>query len=554
MTSKTKFLLYAIGLFALIVLIAPTSASAAFQCSDGINNETVPSAIDSFIDYPDDPNCISIYDNSEAPLCSDGKDNNGDGKIDMANSFWCVAPGENAESIIGFNWTVMTSGFTYPRVRFNISAMFNLEYCIASNDATPTDSNWNGPIPSDWVSGGYSKELDVDSSVTYSLNCYNSEAPGGVSKSKFGGDILTECFDGFDNDGDSLIDGQEDSCQNGEATEGRNPVNSRCSNDSHCQSSLVCEANICRAPTINSFTASPNPLPAIGGSANLAWASIGMTGCSVSPSCTGPNNTAPSGDCDTGNLSAQQVYTLSCIKRSGGTAARNLTVTITAPTLTFSVSPTPPLASGSSAILSWSSTNATSCTISPACTPPASGISGTCDTGSLNAPRTYTLSCTGPGGSRHTSLQVAITPPLPGCTPAYYTSCSWSLDCIAGIQTGSCTKTTPCVGPNTTTRERTCTLPGGTPCPDGQPCDPLGGISIYEFVRKALLAFVNLLIPIIVLFYVITGLMFITARGAPEKLKVAKTAFLYTSIGAGVVLGAWVFATLIRDTITAVGG
>jgi hypothetical protein len=48
--------------------------------------------------------------------------------------------------------------------------------------------------------------------------------------------------------------------------------------------------------------------------------------------------------------------------------------------------------------------------------------------------------------------------------------------------------------------------------------------------------------------------MFITARGNPAKLATAKTALLYTCIGAGVVLGAWVFAEIIKNTIQAIGG
>ena len=92
----------------------------------------------------------------------------------------------------------------------------------------------------------------------------------------------------------------------------------------------------------------------------------------------------------------------------------------------------------------------------------------------------------------------------------------------------------------------------GQPPPNGGLSNPLGSNDIYAFLAKVLKAFVNLLIPIIVLFYVITGLMFITARGNPAKLTVAKTAFLYTTIGAAVVLGAWALAEMISATIQAI--
>lgn len=94
--------------------------------------------------------------------------------------------------------------------------------------------------------------------------------------------------------------------------------------------------------------------------------------------------------------------------------------------------------------------------------------------------------------------------------------------------------------------------PGNPNCPAGQICNALGTTDIMVFLKKALLALVNLLIPIIVLFYIIVGLMFITARGAPEKLKVAKTAFLYVTIGSAVVLGAWALAEMIQTTIQTV--
>lgn len=47
------------------------------ECSDGIDNDG-----DGKIDFPADPECKSADDDSEAPECSDGKDNDGDGKID----------------------------------------------------------------------------------------------------------------------------------------------------------------------------------------------------------------------------------------------------------------------------------------------------------------------------------------------------------------------------------------------------------------------------------------------------------------------------------------
>ncbi len=150
-----------------------------------------------------------------------------------------------------------------------------------------------------------------------------------------------------------------------------------------------------------------------------------------------------------------------------------------------------------------------------------------CTTGSTQTPTQtigYPAGCT--GGS---PLASRICPTLPGCTPA----CTLPQTCGGGGTPGICG------------------VPGGTTCPDGL-CNPLGDQTLLGFLLGALRALVNILIPIIVLVYIIIGLMFILARGAPEKLKIAKIAFLYTSIGAGIVLGAWVLTELVRDTIGAI--
>ncbi len=84
--------------------------------------------------------------------------------------------------------------------------------------------------------------------------------------------------------------------------------------------------------------------------------------------------------------------------------------------------------------------------------------------------------------------------------------------------------------------------------------NPLSINSINEFLAKVLGLLVQLLVPIIVLFYVVTGLMFVTARGKPEKLALARKAFLYTTVGAAIVLGAWVLAEVISNTIDAIQG
>ena len=67
----------------------------------------------------------------------------------------------------------------------------------------------------------------------------------------------------------------------------------------------------------------------------------------------------------------------------------------------------------SSATLSWSSTNATACTASNGWSG-AKATSGSESTGNLTSSKTYTLTCTGPGGSASDSVTVNVSVPPPG--------------------------------------------------------------------------------------------------------------------------------------------
>jgi hypothetical protein len=79
-----------------------------------------------------------------------------------------------------------------------------------------------------------------------------------------------------------------------------------------------------------------------------------------------------------------------------------------APTVSLDASPSI-VAAGQASILTWSSTNATSCTASGAWSGPRP-TSGSENTGALNQTSTYTLTCVGPGGSSSTSSTVTVNP------------------------------------------------------------------------------------------------------------------------------------------------
>lgn len=56
------------------------------------------------------------------------------------------------------------------------------------------------------------------------------------------------------------------------------------------------------------------------------------------------------------------------------------------------------------------------------------------------------------------------------------------------------------------------------------------------------------------LFFVYSGFLFVKARGNPEELQKAKRTLLYTVIGAAILLGARVIATIIQNTINTLQG
>lgn len=63
----------------------------------------------------------------------------------------------------------------------------------------------------------------------------------------------------------------------------------------------------------------------------------------------------------------------------------------------------------------------------------------------------------------------------------------------------------------------------------------------------------NILLPIggvlAVLAFIYSGFLYVTAQGSETKLATAHKALLYTSIGTAVLLGSWVIAKVIENTI-----
>ena len=74
--------------------------------------------------------------------------------------------------------------------------------------------------------------------------------------------------------------------------------------------------------------------------------------------------------------------------------------------------------------------------------------------------------------------------------------------------------------------------------------------SLPGFIEGALKALVMIALPILTLFIVYSGFLFISAQGNSSKLEEAKKNFAYVIIGAILILGAWVIATLIGGTVS----
>lgn len=86
------------------------------------------------------------------------------------------------------------------------------------------------------------------------------------------------------------------------------------------------------------------------------------------------------------------------------------------------------------------------------------------------------------------------------------------------------------------------------------PLGQLGGSgadidSLEDLIVRILEIIVQIGIPVIALFIIYSGFLFVAAQGNPQKLKQAKNTLLYTLIGAAVVLASTVIAKAISGTI-----
>ena len=152
---------------------------------------------------------------------------------------------------------------------------------------------------------------------------------------------------------------------------------------------------------------------ASGSATTLTWSSTNATSCTASGGWSG--SLATSGSQSTGNLSVATTYSLTCSGSGGSSSAANVTVNIV-PQATITAAPAA-IASGSSSTLTWSSTNATSCTASGGWSG-SQATSGTQSSGALTTTTAYSLVCSGAGGSSTATATVVISNGAVSVAPA----------------------------------------------------------------------------------------------------------------------------------------
>lgn len=81
--------------------------------------------------------------------------------------------------------------------------------------------------------------------------------------------------------------------------------------------------------------------------------------------------------------------------------------------------------------------------------------------------------------------------------------------------------------------------------------NPIKAETLMQFIKAILDAVVTIGVPIVALMIIYSGFRFVMARGDPDALKKAKANFLWVIIGAAIILGAWLFAQVIAETIGA---
>ncbi|TAL49357.1 hypothetical protein EPN83_01250 [Patescibacteria group bacterium] len=256
--------------------------------------------------------------------------------------------------------------------------------------------------------------------------------------------------------------------------------------DSNTVSAVASAACVVPPPTPTGLTATPGACGT--GQITLSWnTSSGATSYQLFRGGTQIYSGPGTSFIDTGlTAAASYSYTVRATNSAGSSAQSSPAVNGTAPSacavptadITANSSQGPiTVAYGASATLRWSSTNATSCTGTNFSTGGAANNSTGVSTGALTAgSNTYSISCTGAGGTANDSVTIVTTPQVPsGLSAVTSPTCggrinlSWNASANAtsytvyrGTASGGPYGTTVVSGLTTTTYQDSALTPGVT--------------------------------------------------------------------------------------------
>jgi probable HAF family extracellular repeat protein len=159
------------------------------------------------------------------------------------------------------------------------------------------------------------------------------------------------------------------------------------------------------------LTLSVNPASiSLGNSATVAWTASNVADCAASGAWSGIKTASGSEQVTPVNTGTNS-YTLTCVG-VGGTVTKSADLAVTAavkPTASVSVSPSVVAAGAASPTLTWSSTNALTCTADGAWSG-SQALTGSVPLANLQpGSYTYSLTCTGVGGSVTSSAALQVT-------------------------------------------------------------------------------------------------------------------------------------------------
>ena len=83
--------------------------------------------------------------------------------------------------------------------------------------------------------------------------------------------------------------------------------------------------------------------------------------------------------------------------------------------------------------------------------------------------------------------------------------------------------------------------------------NPISSPSISLLIASVVQIILFVLTPIAILYLIYAGFLFVAARGNPTKLADARKNLIWTLVGIVILLGATVLATVIKNTLTALG-